>query len=250
MKRTLTFDVETIPSQAPGALDEFRAAVQAPAQYKKADSIAAWLAENRDAEAEAAWLKTSFDGGAGQIVVIGFAVDDDAAHSCAVSDLSRAAERKVLQDFFCVVTDLGAHTLFVGHNLIGFDLPFIWKRAMVLGVKPPFWFPRAPRPWSEFVADTMLLWDPTQRAGGSMEKVCRAMGIDGKGGMDGSQVWPLVREGRMAEVEAYCRGDIDRTRAIYRRANFIDAPAVDIPFDDVPDEPAAATPADVPASIF
>lgn len=223
MKRTITFDLETIPDQRPCAIDEFRAAVTAPAQYKKADSITAWLAENREAEAEAAWLKTSFDGGAGQIVCIGFAIDDEPAYCYTVDDLTPDAERKVIQDFFCSVTDCGPHTMFVGHNVIGFDLPFLWKRCMVLGIKPPTYFPRAPKPWSEFVADTMLLWDPTQRAGGSMSKVCRALGIEGKGDMDGSMVWPMVRDGRISEVAAYCRGDVERTRAMYLRMTFAEA---------------------------
>lgn len=225
MKRTITFDLETIPDQRPGAIDEYRAAVTAPAQYKKADSIAAWLDENREAEAESAWLKTSFDGGAGQIVCIGYAIDDEPACCCSVTDqnFGKDDERSVIESFFCAVTDCGPHTMFVGHNVIGFDLPFLWKRCMVLGIKPPTYFPRAPKPWSEFVADTMLLWDPTQRAGGSMSKVCRALGIEGKGDMDGSMVWPMVRDGRIAEVAAYCRGEVERTRAMYLRMTFADA---------------------------
>lgn len=223
MMHKLVFDVETVPSQRTDALAEFRDTVKAPAQYKKADSIAAWLAENRDAEAEDAWLKTSFDGGQGQIVCIGFAVDDEPARCIAVKDLSPASEREVLQGFFNALANLGTGTLCIGQNLIAFDLPFIWKRCMVLKIKPPFWFPRSPKPWSEFVADTMLMWDPTQRTGSSMEKICRALGIEGKGDMDGSKVWPAVRDGRMDEVAAYCRGDVERTRQMYRRMTFADA---------------------------
>ena len=91
---------------------------------------------------------------------------------------------------------------------------------MVLGVKPPAFFPRNPKPWSEEVADTMLLWDAQQRAGGSMDRICRLMGIPGKGDMDGSKVWPAVLEGRMAEVAEYCRQDVERTRAMHRRMIF------------------------------
>ena len=214
------FDIETIPCQAPDALDEFRAAVTAPGQYKKADSIAEWLRENREAEAEKAWLNTSFDGGMGQICCIGFAVDDGDPHTYFVEDLSRDAERQMLEHFFCAVEDAAAGTKFVGHNIIGFDLPFIWKRAMVLNVKPPWRFPRNPKPWGDAVADTMLLWDASQRAGGSMDRLCRLLGIPGKGDMDGSKVWPMVRDGRIAEVATYCGGDVWRTREMYSRMTF------------------------------
>jgi predicted PolB exonuclease-like 3'-5' exonuclease len=223
---TLYFDIETIPSQLPGILDEFKAAVTAPGTYKKPESITEWLKENRDAEGEAAWLKTSFDGGLGHVVCVGFALNDEPAQCYTVpADTHgvRDEEAMLLQDFFSVVTDAGSGTRFVGHNLIGFDLPFLWKRAMVLGVKPPWTFPRNPKPWSELVDDTMLMWDSTQRAGGSMDRLCRLLGIPGKGDMDGSKVWPMVRDGRIAEVAEYCKGDVDRTRQMHKRMTFAEA---------------------------
>lgn len=217
------FDIETVPSQLPGIRDEFIAAVQAPAQFKKPESIAEWLKENREAEGEVAWLKSSFDGGVGQACVIGWAINDGYPMSYSVEDLSQEAERRLLQDFFRVISDAycpGDRITYIGHNIIGFDLPFLWKRAMVLGVKPPTLFPRNPKPWVDTVVDTMLLWDSQQRAGGSMDRICRLLGIPGKGDMDGSKVWPMVRDGRIAEVAEYCRGDVDRTRQMHRRMTF------------------------------
>jgi predicted PolB exonuclease-like 3'-5' exonuclease len=108
----------------------------------------------------------------------------------------------------------------VGHNAIGFDIPFLWKRAMILGVKPPREFPRSPKPWGESVIDTMLLWDSQQRAGGSMDRICRLLGIPGKGDMDGSMVWPMYQAGRLTEIAHYCKGDVERTRSMHRRMTF------------------------------
>ena len=223
---TIYFDIETIPSQLPGVLDEFKAAVTAPGTYKKPESIAEWLRENRDSEGEAAWLKTSFDGGMGHVVCIGLAVDDGPAVSYAVSPTgygTREEETRVLQDFFSHLTDAGRSVL-VGHNIIGFDLPFLWKRCMVLGVKPPLWFPRNPSKYSsEMVRDTMNLWDMEQRAGGSMDRICRLLGIPGKGDVSGADVWPMVKAGDVEAVAAYCRGDVERTRAMFKRMTFADA---------------------------
>lgn len=219
--KPLYLDIETIPSQLPGIRQEFRDAVQAPGQYKKPDSIAEWLRDNRDREAEEAWLKTSFDGGSGHSIVIGWAIGDEPACSYQVSVWGDfAAERRMLQDFFCVLTDAGPGHTFIGHNIIGFDLPFLWKRAMVLDVKPPAFFPRNPKPWSESVTDTMLLWDAQQRAGGSMDRICKLLGIPGKDGMTGADVWPAVRDGRLDKVAAYCIGDVERTRAMHKRMTF------------------------------
>ena len=153
MKR-FYFDIETLPAQDPAIKAEIAASITAPAQYKKPDSIAEWLRENRDSEAEAQWLKTSFDGGAGHVFCIAWAVDDGLPHCAWHPQLSRQAEIDTLQTFFSELTDAG-HCQLIGHNIIGFDIPFLWKRAMVLGVKPPFNFPRNPKPWSEHVCDTM-----------------------------------------------------------------------------------------------
>lgn len=218
---TVYFDIETIPCQLPGVLDEFRAAVTAPGTYKKPESIAEWLRENRDSEGEAAWLKTSFDGGMGHVCVIGLAVDDGPARDYAISNPgNREEERSVLEAFFSDLTDIGRSVL-VGHNIIGFDLPFLWKRCMVLNVKPPLWFPRNPSKYSsEMVRDTMNLWDMEQRAGGSMDRICRLLGIPGKGDVSGADVWPMVKAGDITAVAEYCRGDVERTRAMFKRMTF------------------------------
>lgn len=223
MSDKLFFDIETIPAQDPAVLDELRAAVQAPGQYKKPESIAEWMRENRESEAQAAWLKTSFDGGVGQCVCIGWAINDEPAQSIAVESLTADDERAMLASFFDAVRSVG-RCQFIGHNILGFDLPFLWKRACVLNVKPPR-LPRNARPWDDIVQDTMLLWDSQQRAGGSMDRLCRLLGIPGKGGISGADVWPMVRDGRMPEVSAYCRGDVERTRALYRRMTFSQAAA-------------------------
>ncbi len=54
-----------------------------------------------------------------------------------------------------------------------------------------------------------------------MAKICKALGIDGKGDIDGSKVWDYVQAGRIAEVAEYCKGDISRTLAMYKRFNFL-----------------------------
>lgn len=244
--KNLVFDIETIPSQRPGIREEFAAAVTAPAKYSKPDSIAEWLRENRDAEAEQAYLRTSFDGGLGQVCVIGFAVDDGPVHAYAVEDLSMAAEREVLEDFFSVLTDAGTVRL-IGHNSNAFDIPFLWKRAMVLGVKPPFTFPRNPKPWSEMTFDTMVEWAGVKERI-SMEKLCSILSIPGKGGMDGSQVWPMVQAGKIAEVVAYCKGDVERTRVIFKRMTFATpAPALAV---GAPPLSVNTASAELPADIF
>lgn len=214
------FDIETIPAQDATIKAEIAAGIKPPGTFKKPESIAEWLKENRDTESEAEWLKTSFDGGCGHVVCIACAVDSLPPMRFYVDDYTdRDQERQALRDFFSALESAG-HVTLIGHNVIGFDIPFLWKRAMVLGIKPPFNFPRAPKPWSELVHDTMLLWDSTQRAGGSMDRICRLMGIPGKGGFGGADVWPAIQRGEYDRVASYCADDVERTRAMYKRMTF------------------------------
>src|SRR5574337_886391 len=112
----------------------------------------------------------------------------------------------------------------VGHNHAGFDLRFIWQRAVILGVKPPIWWPHNARPWdTDVVFDTMVQWAGTGNRI-SMDNLCAALGLPGKSeGMDGSMVWDAVKDGRISEVADYCKGDVERTRAIYKRMTFAEA---------------------------
>lgn len=220
----LFLDLESIPSQLPWVRDELRAQVKAPATYKKPESIQQWLDENREVETEAAWLKTSFDGGLGQIVCIGWAWDDEPAQSIQVDDLSTGAEAMMLEQVFAAwfLHTSGTHhqrPVIVGHNHLAFDLPMIWQRSIVHNVRPPLWFPRDPKPWGESTFDTMTAWAGA-KGRISMDRLCKVLGIPGKGDISGADVWPMVQAGRLDEVVTYCRADVERTRQIHRRLTF------------------------------
>lgn len=216
----LFIDIETIPG--PGLLDEYKAAVKAPGQYSKPESIQKWLDDNRDQVAESEWLKTSFDGAVGQIVCISWACDlmgEGETHF--VNDLEPGSERDLLNavwDRLVEVVGKGKPRI-VGHNVAAFDIPFIWKRSIVYGARPPLWFPRNPKPWAETVFDTMHQWDGEKRI--SMDNLCKALGIPGKGEISGADVWPMIKEGKFEEVAKYCQDDVNRTRSIFERMNFL-----------------------------
>lgn len=221
------FDIETIPGQRPGLRDELAASIKHPATMSKPETIAKWEKEEKPAAVEDAYLKTSFDGGAGQIICIAWAMDDKPVEYTFGGNLEASTEAGLLSCFLGGLDKLhrthGTRPVLIGHNHIAFDIPFIWKRAIVHNIKPPFWFPRNPKPWAESVEDTMLLWDATQRAGGSMDKICRALGIPGKDGVSGADVWPMAQRGEFQKIADYCAADVERTRQIYKRMTFADA---------------------------
>jgi hypothetical protein len=235
----ITLDLETLPCQDAAMTDALRAdaddrlqadldAVRAPGNYKDEAKIAEYvqtartsLLREHEARVQADWLKTGLDGGLGHICCIGYAIGDGQPQSIIARHDTPGDEAAALREFFGVLSALGsgARLTWVGHNLVGFDLPFLWKRAIVHGIRPSFHLPRDPKPWSEQVYDTMLQWAGA-RGTISMDRLCRVLGIPGKGGMDGSQVWPLAQEGRYAEIASYCEQDVSRTRLIHRRMTF------------------------------
>lgn len=236
------FDIETIPLQDEAlkaeflkdhddSLPELLAAVKAPGNYKDTAKIAEFVESERakikaghGAAFEDWFLKTSFDGGLGQTCCIGFAIEDAEPVHYNVESASADEEKAQFSAFFSHLAcqkSSGQRPVFIGHNSNGFDIPFIWKRCIVLGVKPPIWFPRDPKPWGETTFDTMIAWNgPQAKAGGSMSRICKILGIPGKQGMDGSQVWPYFQAGRFDEIASYCRDDVSRTREMWRRMTF------------------------------
>ena len=112
---------------------------------------------------------------------------------------------------------------FVGHNLTGFDLRFLFHRSVVLGIKPPACLMKTmkAKPWDSCIADTMTLWSPERDKRISLDKLCKALGIPTpKGDLDGSKVWEYFRAGRIQEIADYCKKDIVATREVYRRLVF------------------------------
>lgn len=213
----LYLDIETIPAQSEEARAAVAATVKPPAAMKKAETIAAWEKDQKAAAVEEAIAKTSFNAAFGQICCIGFAFDDSPATSISWP-LNAGSERLMISAFFDEAGKVigNRFPVVVGHFITGFDIRFIWQRCMVLGIRVPAWLPKDPKPWDAAVFDTMTAWAGA-RDTISMDSLCQALGIAGKGDVDGSMVGQMFAEGKHKDIAAYCRDDIDRTRAIHRK---------------------------------
>lgn len=223
----IIFDIETLPTNDPEVIADLAETIKAPATYKKPESIAQWMEENKEAALQDLVAKTSFSGLHGSIACICYTIDDSEVFSVD----SRASEKRMLEDFYSHIYDATstvAHhgvvegsCTFVGHNVVGFDLPFLKHRSLILGVKPPASFIKAfsARPWDSVVADTMLMWSSDPHKRGSMDRLCKAFGFPGKGDFDGSMVaatWPVDPE----KVIEYCKDDVRRTAMLHDRLSF------------------------------
>jgi DNA polymerase elongation subunit (family B) len=210
-------DIETIPSQSPAVHDAIAETITVPGNISKAETIAAWVADKKPALVKEAVAKTSFDGAYGHICCIGWAIDDEPAQTIWMEDVRD--EKPILSGFLASLEALVPqyqHPTIIGHNVIGFDIRFIWQRAIILGVPMPAWFPRDPKPWAGEVFDTMTAFAGARGMIG-MDRLCGAMGFDGKGEIDGSMIADLWAAKKFETITAYCAADVERTRQIHRR---------------------------------
>ncbi|MBI0154151.1 ribonuclease H-like domain-containing protein [Gilliamella sp. W8128] len=217
------FDIETIPTQSDNIKNYIQSNLTAPANYKKPDSISAWIEENK----EPAYRKTALNGGFGQIVCIGYAINDGDVKVIHFDNWA-SSEKQILQSFFNDLiecyrpsSDITPH--FIGHNIENFDLRFIYQRAIVLGVKPPAFLPLNSKSYNNmYIFDTMTEW-AGKRNYVSLNEICLSLGIQPKGDeIDGSKVWDFVRDGKLKQVADYCADDVEKVRAIYKRITFQD----------------------------
>ena len=211
-------DIETVPNQSPEYRAKVREGIKPPAQFKKQDSIDAWMAENAESATDEAIAKTSFDPAYGHICCIAWAYGVEEPNSISNGVVGTEADN--LEEFFYrIQKEVGVHMVrWIGHYISGFDLRFLLNRAIVLGVKLPssLILPRDIKPWSDQVFDTMTAWAGAKGTI-SQDNLAKALGLAGKGDFDGSMVAEAWAKGEHAKIAEYCRNDVETVRAIHRK---------------------------------
>lgn len=221
-------DIETIPGQRSGLREEIAAALRPPGNYKKPETIAEWEKNEKPRLVEEQWLKTTFDGAECEVILIGFARDDDSIEVVRAPTLGD--EYRLLEEAFEMMeaslrpSDVEGRIRCVGHRVSDFDLRILWQRAVIHGIKPPEFLPFHAKPWDVTVFDTMFMWAGAGKFV-TLDKLCRALAVAQKGteigeDIDGSKVWDFYSAGRLDELERYCGGDVSRVREIYKRMVF------------------------------
>lgn len=101
-----------------------------------------------------------------------------------------------------------------GHNILGFDIPFLCKRFAILGIEfPHHLYFEGKKPWEiDWIIDTLATWKFNgSRGGGSLELLTAIFGIESpKDDMDGSQVHDIFwkEKERYKIISTYCEKDV------------------------------------------
>lgn len=187
--RPVSIDIETIPQ--PGIMDTW---------YPE------WAAQKYPGkEGEELEAMAALHGEFGQVVSV--ALYSDNREREFTIGVNARDERDLLEA-------LQSSTLFqdgqlLGHNLKGFDIPFLAKRYLANKMEVPEQLCVAgKKPWEVTALDTMEL----MKFGGfqpmSLRSACYCCGLgDPKADCSGDQVWSLFRAGKFQEIAKYNMSD-------------------------------------------
>jgi 3'-5' exonuclease len=154
----------------------------------------------------------------GHVICIGMG-HDQRGHLETKALIARAVEdeRGILEEFWKRVPS-GRDWRFVTYNGLSFDLPYLIRRSIYVGAPPTVGLPLRPyAPDSHFdVMRVLSNWERTDAV--RLDIVAELLGLQKwPPGMEGSQVLALWRAGRVADIEAYCLGDVRLTYEIFLR---------------------------------
>ncbi len=188
-----------------GTLEEFLAAPDLPRFAAARERLDRYMA-----------LRPEF----GHVICIGMGHDGRGRGDLEVKALTarRVEEERTILEAFWEVVRGGREWRWVTYNGLAFDLPFLVRRSIYLGVPPTGLLPMKPYALeSHFdVMRALANWERTDAV--RLDVVAELLGLSKQPpGMDGSQVLALWRAGRVDEIEAYCLGDVRLVYEVFLR---------------------------------
>ena len=180
-----------------------------------------WAAKQQEAEQSGKEFVPALVPEFCRVVALGWAVGDGPTHSLVVgtirpvqanSPVKEITETDVLARFWKLVGGQFGPTV-VGFNILNFDLPVLFVRSALLGVRAPRLFDRRPR--GNHCID---LYECRRNGagGGKLKELARYYGFTvAEPDVDGSQVEQLIAADP-EKVGRYVESDVAITRQLYR----------------------------------
>ena len=140
-------------------------------------------------------------------------------------------EGEVIQRFFDGIEKFTPQL--VSWNGGGFDLPVLHYRGLIHGVTASRYWDMGDGDYSDSrdfkynnyisryhtrhcdLMDLLAMYQP--RANAPLDQLAQLMGLPGKLGMHGGEVWNAFRDGRLGEIRDYCETDVVNTYLVFLR---------------------------------
>lgn len=232
----LYLDLETAPTTDPELIREIESGISAPGNYTKPESIQAWMETKGEIAKREAIAKTALSPEDGSIISVCLATDDGEPVTF-MRPPEEPSDDRLLKQVFAYLDDIlidasvTSNTTgellhrptpwFIGHSLVSFDLPWLWKRSVIHGLSVPFNLP-APDELrhGRNCYDTMLGWAGL-RGHISLSRLCRVLGLTdpkaNQAGISGKNAFEFWQRGDLDTVDLYNRGDVLAVREIFHR---------------------------------
>ena len=236
----LFIDIETAPTTDPETIREIEAGITAPGNYTKPESIQQWMETKGEMAKREAVAKTALSPEDGSIISVCVATDDGEP-VVFIRPPEEPDDDRLLTQVFAYLDDIlndasvTSNTTgdllhrptpwFIGHSIVSFDLPWLWKRSVIHGLSVPFSLP-APDELrhGRNCYDTMLGWAGL-RGHITLSRLCRVLGLadpkDNQAGISGKNAFEFWQRGDLDTVDTYNRGDVLAVREIFHRMEVI-----------------------------
>jgi hypothetical protein len=143
---------------------------------------------------------------------------DETGHPVAFKAMSYHGtdESKLLKEFSQTATKIMQkypRMKWVGHNIKGFDLPYIIKRSLINNLTVPTAFHlHKQKPWENCLLDTQDVWKFGGWNSAKLGLISELLGIPSpKDAMSGPEVNEYYWNDRLEEIKVYCEKDIQAT---------------------------------------
>ena len=231
LPRAFTIDIETIP--VPGfkeraaqrlkrSIDRGRMSEEQQQRYL----------EDQPAEEDRAFRSGSLAATSGRVLSIAVhigsivgeeiegIIQSDSEHVFGIdSDGQEESEQKALSDFLSLMSTFDPEVdQIVGHNITGFDLPYIFQRCLVNRIEIGSLVTAADFN-ARCVYDTMHQWWLGSRNRVALDDLAWVLGIESSktDEVEGSRIFDLYQARRLLEIREYNLNDVRVTRKVYER---------------------------------
>ena len=213
----VSLDIETIPNVA--MIDKLPEPECTDSRIKDPAKIAAHIAEKKAGQVE----KMALDPLYGRVLCV--ALVGEGIETCPITTLANDFEERALLQWLFETHLNDPELRLVTWNGNGFDLPFVYRRAMALGVSPKHFGAPPLSHWTQRYKtdrhiDLMQIWGGASgREFTKLDAVARAILGESKAEIDVTQFVETMKteEGRN-EIVKYCVQDTKLVDKLFKRA--------------------------------
>lgn len=130
-------------------------------------------------------------------------------------------EKDILLKVRAVLDKASQKYTLCGHNIKSFDIPYLGKRYLINGLKPPVLLPtHETKPWEIKALDTREIWTfGGFKSFSSLTIIANLLGIENKSTVEGEEISDYYWNNEIDKVVEYCENEIKLTIEIIKKYN-------------------------------